>query len=357
MYTPIKIAFGLEASSMFCLLLERHTPLHQSYDWLTSGDYGGVHPEFIRAVQERDHAAIEDLWDQRTLKLAIVKAIKNRNFDAARNIIFTYPREFRLSSLFRAVADLYVFDYDLSFCINLSDFVSSLFEESLKFIFGPGTQASDGHDAASKSNMPDDNWMRGYSALLQHAISRVGVKALELFLSHYPVVAKLSNTTLYSNSPYRLHEHKIFLVHHAAEYSLDCLKYLISQGACIDEAEIRHGASYSTAFHSAITKGCVETVAYILSQGANVYAPCGSESSAIKYAIARQRIDSLALILEAVPNSYPLALELAERREYKNTYIAEYVRTWKPANLGTDMGGEIVDFTSGGLVLGAAIGY
>ncbi|KAF3311448.1 hypothetical protein TWF173_008270 [Orbilia oligospora] len=350
MYTPIEIAFGLEASSIFCLLLERHTLLHQSYNWLTSGEYGGVHPEFIRAVQERDRAAIEDLWDQRTLKLAVVKAIKNRNFDAARNILFTYPRELRLimGSLFRAVAGLYIFDYDLSFGINLSDFVSLLFGESLKFIFGPGTQTSDGHD---------DNWMLGYSALLKGATSSVGLKALELFLSYYPTVAKLSNTTLYSNSPYRLHEHKIFLVHVAASNSLDCLKFLISQGACIDEAEISGYNSYYTAFYSAIMKGCVETVAYILSQGANVYAPCGTKSSAIEYAIYEQRIDSLALILEAVPNSYPLALELAEKRKYKHTYIAEYVRTWKPANLGTDMGGKIVDFTSGGLVLGAAIGY
>ncbi|KAF3179005.1 hypothetical protein EYR41_010582 [Orbilia oligospora] len=347
MYTLIEIAFWLEASSMFCLLLERHTPLHQSYDWLTSGDYGGVHPEFIRAVQERDRAAIEDLWDQRTLKLAIVKAIETRNFDAARNILLTYTRELRLSSLFRDIANL----LDPDSYTDFSDFVSLLFGESLDFAFGPSTKTSDGHD---------DNWMLGYSALLRGAISRVGLKALELLFSHYPTVAKLSNTTLYSNRPYRLHEHKIFLVHTAAYFSLDCLKFLISQKACIDEAKIEiseHSAIYYTALYRAIEKGCIETVAYILSQGANVYAPCGLESSAIECAISGERIDSLALILEAVPNSYPLALELAEKREYKDTYIAEYVRTWKPANLGTDMGGKIVDFTSGGLVLGAAIGY
>ncbi|KAF3084686.1 hypothetical protein TWF102_011844 [Orbilia oligospora] len=348
-YTPIEIAFGLEASSMFCLLLERHTLLHQSYDWLTSGDYGGVHPEFIRAVQERDRAAIEDLWDQRTLKLAISKAIKTRNFDAARNILLTYTRELRLSSLFRDVVNLCFLDPNSY--TDFSDFVSLLFGESLEFAFGPSTKTSDGHD---------DNWMLGYSALLEGAIWSVGLKALELLFSHYPTVAKLSNTTLYSNSPYRLHEHKIFLVHTAAKYSLDCLKFLISQEACIDEAEIEtseHRAIYYTALYRAIENGCIETVAYILSQGGNVYAPCGDRSSAIEYAISEGRIDLLALILEAVPNSYPLALELAESDRYKDEYIAEYVRTWKPANIGTDMGGKIVDFTSGGLVLGAAIGY
>ncbi|KAF3210050.1 hypothetical protein TWF106_010829 [Orbilia oligospora] len=349
MYTPIQIAFGLEASSIFCLVLENQTLLHQSYDWLTSGDYGGVHPEFIRAVQERDHAVIEDLWDQRSLKLAIVKAIENFNFDGARNILLTYTSEIRLSSLFRAVASPYLLDHDSY--KDLNDFTSLFLGESLELAFGPNTQTSNEHD---------DNWMLGYSALLENAIWNVGLKALELFLSHYPIVAKLSNTTLQSDSHYRLHENKIFLVHIAADHSLDCLKFLISQGACIDEAEITTevpGLKYDTAFYSAITKGCVETVAYILSQGANVYTPCGYESSAIGYAIYRERIDSLALILEAVPNSYPLALELAESDRYKDGYIAEYVRTWKPANLGTDMGGEIVDFTSGGLVLGAAIGY
>ncbi|KAF3181090.1 hypothetical protein TWF788_006591 [Orbilia oligospora] len=349
MYTPIEIAFGLEASSIFCLLLERHTPLHQSYDWLTSGDYGGVHPEFIRAVQERDHAAIEDLWDQRILELAIVKAIENCNFDAARGILLTYARELRLSSLFRDIANLCPLDHNS--CTDFSDFVGLLFGESLELAFGPNTQTSNKHD---------DNWMLGYSALLQGATWLLGLKALELFLNHYPTIAKLSNTTLQSDSHYRLHEHKIFLVHTAASHSLDCLKFLISQGACIDEAKITissHSARYETAFESAILKGCVETVAYILSQGANVYAPCGFRSSAIEYAMSEERIDSLALILEAVPNSYPLALELAESDTYKDEYVAEYVRTWKPANLGTDMGGEIVDFTSGGLVLGAAIGY
>ncbi|KAF3295477.1 hypothetical protein TWF132_001524 [Orbilia oligospora] len=359
MYTPIEIAFELEASSMFCLLLERHTPFHQSYNWLTSGEYGGIHPEFIRAVQERDHAAIEDLWDQRSLKLAAVKAIENRNFDAARNILFTYTRELQLSSLFQAVARPCFFNCDSY--TDFSDFVSLLFGESLKFDCGPSTQTSDGYDAPSKSNMPDDNWMLGYSALLRGAISCLGLKALELFLSHYPTIAKLSNTTLQSDSHYRLHEHKIFLVHTAAKYSLDCLKFLISQGACIDEAEIStlmRRTEYSTALSGAIGRGCIETVAYILSQGGNVYAPCGyGSSSAIEYAISNGRIDSLALILEAVPNSYPLALELAESDRYKDEYIAEYVRTWKPANTGTDMGGKSVDFTSGGLVLDAAIGY
>ncbi|KAK6512975.1 hypothetical protein TWF506_009137 [Arthrobotrys conoides] len=338
MYTPIEIAFGIETSSMFCLLMERSASVHQLYDRLTSRDCCGVHPEFVRAIQERNRAAIEDLWDQRFLNSAIVKAINNGNFDAARSILLTYTCELRLSSLFRDVLRC-TRPPELYCDTHFGNFVSLLLEESCKFAARLSTQASNNPEAFSNLTTPDDNWMIGYWFLLRNAIYFTpDSRTLKFLFSLYPTVAKLSNTPL--RTLYQLHEHGIFLLNIAARRSPDRLKFLVSQGACIDEAEVRligRHEQYLTALEGAIDSGNIETVAYALSQGANVYAPCDMKSSAIEYAISKKRIDSLALILEAVPNSYPLALELAENPDYKDSFIAEFVRTWKPADLRTDV--------------------
>ncbi|RVD89700.1 uncharacterized protein DFL_000695 [Arthrobotrys flagrans] len=285
MDTPIEIAFGFEDSYAFCFLIERSASVHRLYRRFTSGKYRGVHPGFVQAIQERNLNTIEDLWNQRILNLAVISALERGNVDAARDIILAYNHELRLNSLFLGVGELYC-SGRLSYA-DCYDLLGLMLEMS----------------ASLGSNIdPSSHTQDGRGDPLQLA-------------------------------------------------TLDCLQLLISQGSSIDETSISIGVSnsdamfYMTALSGAISGGNIETVAYVIKEGANVYAPCGFASSAIEFAISERRIDSLALILEAVPNSYPLAVAAVEDRRYKDEYIAEYVRTWKPADLSTDGEGKIIDIT------------
>ncbi|KAF3173321.1 hypothetical protein EYR41_009960 [Orbilia oligospora] len=61
--------------------------------------------------------------------------------------------------------------------------------------------------------------------------------------------------------------------------------------------------------------------------GADIYAPCGADISAIEHAVRPERIDSVALLLAVDPECYNLAIKAAVR--LKNNTIERYLRSWK----------------------------
>ncbi|KAK6507696.1 hypothetical protein TWF481_006119 [Arthrobotrys musiformis] len=367
---PLTIAFGLADKWTFCLLMERLTTPHRVCDWVASEDSSGIHPEFIRALQDQNRELVEKLWEDRTFDLGVMAALEKSDVSTAKNIILTYSRQLQLDSLFLRVVKFYeriqgplpICGYEiLTLLLDLLE--GSLYQSTRDCGFGYAV------------------FCQPY---LHDAIKRSDVQLLKLLIDFYFTQSRTMDPQIKGPERCRqLYKDGAFLLDSAAQSSLVCLKYLISQGSHIDE--FRKWGSYSdkvdptlseagsetnltrthsmirTALFGAIIGGNMENISYVLSEGANIYAPCGYKSSAVEFAISEGRIDALALILEAVPNSYPLALGLAESPRYKDEYTAQYVRDWKPADLSTSAppwsgyetstsgDGRLIDVTEQGL--------
>ncbi|KAK6343508.1 hypothetical protein TWF730_011098 [Orbilia blumenaviensis] len=353
---PIEVAFRYKDSGLFRLLMRRSACTLRLCSHLTSGKYHGVNLELIQAIQDRNQDVIKELWDQRTPNMAVTSALEKGKIDAARDIIVNKAGELRLTPLFLEVAGLY--SYHRLPAADCYEILGLLLGLGAKFDIDP-------QDSYKKCECQDlrtlqEHRKSKYKTLLQDASRMKDVRFFKFLMALYPSRAEAFDTH-YADPPryHQFQENRIFQLGLASTSSLEILKFLISQGFHIEEPAFecdKYCGHAFSAIYGAIMGGDIEILAYVLSEGANVFAPCGESSSAIEAAISQGRIDSLALILEAVPNAYPLALAIVEDPQYltrygSSEYVIEYVRTWRPADVGTDMGGSIVSVAENNLVL------
>ncbi|KAK6523103.1 hypothetical protein TWF694_006001 [Orbilia ellipsospora] len=313
--TPIEIAFTLKYSWIFCFLLEESVITDSFCYRLSSGAYtrSDVHAGFVQAIKDRDRETIEELWACRISgNWEVNSALESGDIAAAKEILLRNDRN--------SLAILLAFQLCLFYDERYVSF-SNVYE-ILEFILQMGVH----------TNLSPAFWNDRRKNLFRYCLSRAIFKDnpefLKLLMKFYPAdtrAARSQNTV--SVRYHQFQEDDIFLLDKAAQYSLACLKFLISQGFHINEGN--SGNYNETALRGAIQSGNLETVAYILSEGGNIYAPCGHETSAIAFAIKEGRLDSLAMMLDAVPNSYPLASAAIEDPAITNEYIVEYVRGWK----------------------------
>ncbi|KAK6334537.1 hypothetical protein TWF730_003751 [Orbilia blumenaviensis] len=116
------------------------------------------------------------------------------------------------------------------------------------------------------------------------------------------------------------------LVDRVAEHSLNLLKLFTPSWVTIEES-YRRGAR---PLHRAISARQLNTIIYLLSEGADIYARDGSRSglTAIQQAVHAGQIDTVALFLEVDPNCANHALEAAIERESWRLHIKKYIEDW-----------------------------
>ncbi|KAK6539258.1 hypothetical protein TWF694_009493 [Orbilia ellipsospora] len=124
---------------------------------------------------------------------------------------------------------------------------------------------------------------------------------------------------------------------------LYCLRELVDRGGDVNEPPCpRSEGGGLTALHEAIEKNNIPAVVYLLHKGADIYATdVGSiwerPLCSLELAIRKQRIDAIAIILQANPVCQSFALEVVEKLSKADIYnythsptIHTYIRDWKP---------------------------
>ncbi|KAK6525891.1 hypothetical protein TWF281_010935 [Arthrobotrys megalospora] len=412
--TPIEVAFVLKTCSVFCLLLQKSATIDELCHKLTSSKRFNIHPEFLQAVKDRDVDSVAKYWSTRIRNpnTEVIAALRKGDVDTARAIILEKNNALRPVSLALGITDMIrlrfcdrdtsgrrqPFHPDPKNCLgepkpppvhkNSTEILGLVLETEVDFRpewrlwnsrykkeyyrrvkyfivedclpdvlrpllkFRPtsttpkeGMEETDGEEVEEMGGLgeTDDKDMED--------MEEIEEAMMECLATHSYTYAMEQG--VYGN-----------LLYHAAAHSVDCLKLLVEEGfgvdACLSKEKISVDdeviVTSRTALYGAIKRGSIETVAYLLREGADVFRPCGRASSAVEFAISKRRIDPLGMILEAVPDSRAIALAAVDDAKYQDDhYIVEYVRNWKPKKRSDEMGGANVDLTPIRMELGLEV--
>ncbi|KAF3181125.1 hypothetical protein TWF788_006626 [Orbilia oligospora] len=341
---PIEAAFFLRKPDAFCLLLESRAAISQyllSTEPLSCYPDGFTfHGEFIEACDSMDFQRIHELWNYRIKALdansmdyiadvQIRRSLKSKDFTAAAELSLQPQNGFLRIQVFLAIAKA-----------GLGKEYGLAHTTLLRSILDAGVSLN--YENIDTASPEFENNNKNYREILRDAIKNDNIELVEILLEYERQLNLREHLTapnhrLPGYCPLRAKE--VGYVLHAAQFSLRCLKRLIEHGFNIDGGICRCPQenisldSRQTALQRAIDSGNMDTIVFVLQNGANLYAPFDYYyKSAVEYSIKKGRLDATALILSIEPNCYPLALRAAEETRYD--YIATYVRNWKtvPAN-------------------------
>ncbi|KAK6515987.1 hypothetical protein TWF281_004577 [Arthrobotrys megalospora] len=188
----------------------------------------------------------------------------------------------------------------------------------------------------------DVHYPKGYVGSLQSAMDPDKIELFNILLDFLPGAGS-GDPTIYL----KLQKERFNPVPGAAgRMGLDFLKSLLQRGFSINEPtqmKLPMGLSYAiTALSEALQTGDMKILTYILQEGADIYAPCGSISSAVGHAVLDGRIDAVALLLAVEPDCYEIALR--EAIAYSRGYMEDYLRKWKEeldSDRMIDFGGDV----------------
>ncbi|KAF3906038.1 hypothetical protein ABW21_db0206429 [Orbilia brochopaga] len=331
---PIEVAFLLTNPSIFFLLMARNADTSSFFpeaktfeekDW-------SILPEIIQAVHARDQILIQKLWNDRTpvnsFKTKFALALRQGTDKTAAQVLIRQcespPLLLEAFSYFIEIRS----EWEMDQPENL--WLRQTFQETL-------LQAARNWDLEF-----EESQAKVYTYALEWSLKDGDMTMLNLLLDSAKS-AILQNLKMQQN-----------LVPFASELWPEGIKVLLQRGFDINDVRIKEWSrdwttkqieyKYYSALYYAIDRGGLHLLTSLLSEGANIYAPCAIYPSAVAYAVIQGRIDTVALFLEVEPYCYSLALEATAHTEHR--YMIDFVRDWKPTvKSAPDIDTQMIDLT------------
>ncbi|EGX45702.1 hypothetical protein AOL_s00140g18 [Orbilia oligospora ATCC 24927] len=325
---PIDIAFLLQEPSAFCLLLNALTSndIDQFIQKLTSlpeHELLIAGPQFLDAAQNRNYNLVESLWNKRfeTMDQAFISAFTKGEIEITKALVTRYTASSRHLRFVLAL---------IKTIIGRKK-ISKIYEEGISLLNWM-LQGGTNFNAISEFQEASTRYIEEYNSLLLETM-RHGT--IELFRVLLGFISRQGSPGSFHSFP-ELQKQGINPVPHAARLeNLDFLKCLIELGFDINQGVQRKSTVGSispteTALGSALMRGDLRGLTYILKQGADIYAPCEGYASGVENAVAWRRIDAVALILATDPDCYDLAL--AASVSLGHNLIEDHIRGERVAN-------------------------
>ncbi|KAK6540919.1 hypothetical protein TWF694_008303 [Orbilia ellipsospora] len=331
----IDIAFFRYDPTVFIFLLQHGADTAHFAPNMLSGNGFTILPEFINAVHDRNLATVEMTWRDRihiielSISDRIMTALDAEDTEDADHIVSRCTDASMCVDTFLEVSR-WIFWPDGN-CYMQNKKVMQMLRTLLQSIPNP----FDDEDISNSYIISDIQGDR-FDLTVLLAIDSSNVEILELLLDF-----RARTQSAFENK--RL---QIFsgisnpLMFWAGTHDVNCVKILIKLGFHINEFTISDDYYY-TALAGAIYSGKMEIIFFLISKGADLYAPCGKSSSAVAEAIRLGRIDTVAFILEVEPGCYAIVLEAVMNSKYQN--IKEFVQKWKPGLKGSVLDAIIGD--------------
>ncbi|KAF3915755.1 hypothetical protein ABW20_dc0103283 [Dactylellina cionopaga] len=281
-------------------------------------------PEFIEALRGRDISRIQELWNHRVVKHTISEniysALKKTDLERISSLVLQSDDPLLRFLAFQHIAEM------VRFCSGV--YYQGIFDKTQR---KPGLDLLQKLLQAGLTDPGPGSDRSSYDRCLSGAIEEHDIELVDLLLDFEAQVGL-------KNHPRDLFQGDLLVpVYHAAKYSLKCLEHLAKRGVDINESCIKgcyhKKPLYCTALSGAIESDRIENLAFVLKEGANIYAPCGFSSSAVVEVVSKGRIDAVALFLEVDPTCHTIALEAAQSSRFR--YLEDYIRDWKPGTKGT----------------------
>ncbi|KAK6498263.1 hypothetical protein TWF506_004502 [Arthrobotrys conoides] len=359
---PVYVSFRKSSPWLFSTLLSCGAALYNLQDsfQLESNNEVRINEVFLLAAQNQDYEAISRLWGSRIILLKpetnsvepfinnIINTIMQGESDTATDIAFLYahlaspdgPPKFVYC--LRGALESKLDSQPGSLTTNdlaIANFCKSVLLAPVASLSAVGDWYSDSnHNLICNKRVTDciklviSDGLKNilYSGCVEgvmvKAISEDRVGLVQEFLKDSRVIQVLKEKNFFQSF-------RVYIIH-ACRSSLGSLKLLLAASSVSVEDLYRLGIE---PLHNAIYSSQFNTIIYLLSEGANIYArekisPSLREEyvlnskTAVETAVYNAQIDTVALFLEVHPGCAEHALSAAIK--YRKPHVEKHVRNW-----------------------------